>query len=84
MCGINSWILYKKCNNNTISRRDYLTGLIEELFELVNPKEETNNLPSNPSPPRTPLQNRKRSLSSSNTPVSSKKANLDSRKKCQR
>lgn len=81
MSGINSWILYKKCNNSKISRRDFLTGLVEELFELVHPKEENSSIPVTPSTPKTPSQNKKRSLSSSNTPVSSKKANLDSRKK---
>lgn len=61
MSGINSWILYKKCNNSQISRRDFLKGLVEELFELVHPKEENNSIPT-PSTPKTPSQNKKRSL----------------------
>ena len=79
MSGINSWIVNKKCNNSQISRRDFLTDLIEDLFELVHAKE-NNSIPVSPSTPKTPLQNKKRS---SNTPISSKKVNVDLRKKCQ-
>lgn len=31
LCGINAWILYKECTNISISRRDYLLKLSEEL-----------------------------------------------------
>ena len=54
MTGINSWIPYKKCKNTPRSRRDFLTDLIEDLLEFVQPKEENNSIPVTSSIPKTP------------------------------
>jgi hypothetical protein len=71
-----------------LSRREYLFGLVEELFVFIYPDQTfipTSDNQTTPSTPTTPLESIKRSLSfnSASTPVSSKKQYLDSRKRCQ-
>lgn len=86
MSGINSYILYKKCNNYpNLTRRNFLTGLVEKLFVMLNPNQTLIPVRATPTTPVTPKSTNKRSLSSSilSTPLSSKKANSDSRVKCQ-
>ncbi|CAF0977767.1 unnamed protein product [Brachionus calyciflorus] len=38
LAGINSWVLFKKCNNYTLSRRFFLIGLGEEILKFINEK----------------------------------------------
>ena len=35
ICGINSWILYKQCTEQNISRRDFLLLLGEQLCDIL-------------------------------------------------
>ncbi|CAF1084542.1 unnamed protein product [Brachionus calyciflorus] len=77
MAAINSWVLYKQCNNTRISRRLYLIGLAQEILAQSQAQETT------PKTPTTPSRKRSASNNSELTPSSSKKVKVDERKKCQ-
>ncbi|CAF0921225.1 unnamed protein product [Brachionus calyciflorus] len=76
LAGINSWVLFKKCNNYTLSRRFFLIGHAEEILKFIN---ESRN-PITPTTPLTPSASRKRLGSVENSPTPKR---TDSRKKCQ-
>ncbi|CAF1016135.1 unnamed protein product [Brachionus calyciflorus] len=76
MAGINSWILFNKCNSGKISRRDFLIGLGMEILDLLK-------VSKGATTPCTPTSSTKKRNNSEmvSTPVSAKKSKQEQRKK---